>query len=492
MQNMIIFQAFHWYYSAEGNLWNHLNEKAEFLASLGITHVWLPPAYKSAEGANEPGYAVYDLYDLGEFDQKGSVRTRYGTKQEYIDCIKRLQKHGLQVLADIIFNHRLGADEKEKVPTAIVADEDRNQLISDQHTVEVFTRFTFPGRKGKYSDFEWNAQCFTGVCDDGNIRILLNEHSGGEWDQVLENEKGNFDYLLGADVEFRNPYVREELKRWGEWFVEETGVDGFRLDALKHMTHDYFPEWIGHLNAKFNKEFLQIGEYWKNDVGMLREYIRLTEGTIHLFDVPIHHNFFEAGNAGADYDLRKIFDNTLTMQQPERSISFVDNHDTQPLQSLESYVEYWFKPLAYALILLREQAIPCVFYPDLFDAYYLGEKEGEMVTVELHPTPNIQTMLKIRAKAAYGRQHDYFDSANFLGWTRQGTEDMPGSGIAVLLSNHEDASLWMSLGERNAGKTFYDQTGNRQEKVVLNEQGEAEFFTYGRSVSVWVSEELNY
>ncbi|MDI8752022.1 hypothetical protein MJH54_31455, partial [Salmonella enterica subsp. enterica serovar Montevideo] len=41
------------------------------------------------------------------------------------------------------------------------------------------------------------------------------------------------------------------------------------------------------------------------------------------------------------------------------------NHDTQPLQALEAPVEPWFKPLAYALILLRENGVPSVFYPDL-------------------------------------------------------------------------------------------------------------------------------
>lgn len=43
---------------------------------------------------NDTGYAVYDLYDLGEFNQKGSIETKYGTKQEYIDAIKTLKVMG--------------------------------------------------------------------------------------------------------------------------------------------------------------------------------------------------------------------------------------------------------------------------------------------------------------------------------------------------------------------------------------------------------------
>ncbi|MGZ8525904.1 MAG: alpha-amylase, partial [Chitinophagaceae bacterium] len=85
MRNLTLFQFFHWYYSPEGNLWKHAADEANHLSSLGITHMWLPPAYKSAYGIKEPGYAVYDLYDLGEFDQKGAIRTRYGTRQQYQD-----------------------------------------------------------------------------------------------------------------------------------------------------------------------------------------------------------------------------------------------------------------------------------------------------------------------------------------------------------------------------------------------------------------------
>ena len=86
-QNTIIFQFFHWYTNNDDQLWNYCASQAETLASKGVTHVYLPPAYKSAFGTAEPGYAVYDLFDLGEFDQKGTVRTKYGTKEEYLKCI---------------------------------------------------------------------------------------------------------------------------------------------------------------------------------------------------------------------------------------------------------------------------------------------------------------------------------------------------------------------------------------------------------------------
>ena len=90
MQNGTIIQYFHWYLPRDGKFWQQVKAEAPRLAELGINSVWLPPACKGAEGNYSVGYDVYDLYDLGEFDQKGSVRTKYGTKEEYIAAVKAL------------------------------------------------------------------------------------------------------------------------------------------------------------------------------------------------------------------------------------------------------------------------------------------------------------------------------------------------------------------------------------------------------------------
>ena len=63
------------------------------------------PAYKGTAGVEDVGYGVYDYYDLGEFDQKGSIPTKYGTKDEYLEAIKALQDQGwrfTQILYSII------------------------------------------------------------------------------------------------------------------------------------------------------------------------------------------------------------------------------------------------------------------------------------------------------------------------------------------------------------------------------------------------------
>ena len=76
MKNGALFQFFHWYTPDEGKFWNHGAEQAAALAELGVSAVWLPPAYKSMSGIHSNGYDSYDLFDMGEFDQKGTIRAR--------------------------------------------------------------------------------------------------------------------------------------------------------------------------------------------------------------------------------------------------------------------------------------------------------------------------------------------------------------------------------------------------------------------------------
>ena len=78
--NKTMMQYFEWYLPNDGFWWKRCAAKAANLADLGITDVWLPPAYKGTT-QEDVGYGVYDMYDLGEFDQKGTIRTKYGTKE---------------------------------------------------------------------------------------------------------------------------------------------------------------------------------------------------------------------------------------------------------------------------------------------------------------------------------------------------------------------------------------------------------------------------
>ncbi|HET7899340.1 MAG TPA: alpha-amylase family glycosyl hydrolase, partial [Flavisolibacter sp.] len=185
MQNGTMMQYFHWYYPKDGSLWNKIKEDAPWLASIGINAVWLPPAYKGTQGEYSIGYDVYDLYDLGEFDSKESVRTKYGTRQEYLDAIEALHRENIGVYVDIVLNHLGGGDETERLQVVKMNPENRTEIISDPYEIEAYTKFTYPARNGKYSSFQWDHTCFSGVDYDhlrqeNGIYNILNEY-GTEW-----------------------------------------------------------------------------------------------------------------------------------------------------------------------------------------------------------------------------------------------------------------------------------------------------------------------
>ena len=474
--NGIMMQYFEWYMECNQNLWNMVAENAEKLSEIGITALWLPPAYKGMAGKDDVGYGVYDLYDLGEFDQKGSIKTKYGSKDEYINCIETLKQAGIEVYADVVLNHKMGADMLQTIPATKVDWGDHYKELSNQEIVRVATKFTFPGRHHKYSDFEWNWTHFHGIdYDDKSKEHAIFKFKDKKWDDAVDEEFGNYDYLMGADIDFTNPEVVEECYKWAKWYIETTGVTGFRLDAVKHINASFYKDFIKRIRENISKNLFTVGEYWSTDKERLHRYITETEGEISLFDVPLHYNFFNASNDD-NYDLATILNNTLMKENPNRAVTFVDNHDTQPGQSLQSFINNWFKLPAYSIILLRNEGYPCVFYGDFYGIPH----------DEIKPIYNLDTLIELRKEKAYGNQTDYFDNRNYIGWTREGDDEHLKSGLAVLISNAGDGEKRMYIGEKFAGCQFIDSLSNCEDIITIDEQGFGIFKVKGKSVSVWV------
>lgn len=469
MSNKTIMQYFEWYLPADGQLWNQVAQDAQHLAELGFTDVWLPPAYKGDGGMNNVGYAVYDLYDLGEFDQKGTVPTKYGTKDEYLHAIDALHRQGLHAMADIVLNHRIGADVTEDTYGRKMDMRNRLKELRDFKNLRVWTLFSFPGRKGKYSDFVWTREHFSSV--DYNALTGSNEFifklAGHLFSTKVTREKGNYDYLMGADVDFSVPEVREELGRWGRWYQDFTGFDSMRIDAVKHISYAFFPQWLDMMRKYKHRELFSVGEYWQNDLGELLEYLEHSQYRMSLFDVPLHYRFEKASLSDNSYPLCDILKNSLVSAKQEYAVTFVDNHDTQHDQPLYSWVQGWFKPLAYALILLRQEGTPCVFYGDLY-----GVPQYSIPKVR-----ELENLLRARKDYAQGEQRDYFDHDNVIGWTR-------GETMAVVMSNGHEGWKDMTLG--TPGQVFVDMLGNRQEEVIIGSDGKGRFTCNGRGVSLWI------
>lgn len=478
--NNIMMQYFEWYLPKDCSLWNNLAKDAKHLENIGITHIWLPPAYKGADGISDVGYGVYDLYDLGEFEQKGTIPTKYGTKDEYLETIKILHENNIKVLADIVLNHKIGADETEDVLAVQDDASNRNVSLTDTKSIRVWTKYLFPGRNNTYSDFKWNWTHFHGIDWDENTgTTAIYQFYGKHWDDDVDKENGNFDYLMGADIDLNNVDVVKELEKWGKWYINTTLVDGFRLDAVKHIRAEFYPEWLAEIEKISDKKIFAVGEYWSSNINVINEYIDKTNGCMSLFDIPLHYNFYRASISNGNFNMSHIFDGTLVENNPSKAVTFVDNHDTEPGQALESWVLDWFKPLAYALILLRKDGFPCVFYGD-----YYGIPEKQINSKQ----EALDIFLRIRKYFAYGEQIDYFDDYNVIGFTRLGDYEHQNSGLAVVMSNSTGGVIQMKVGEKFANTTFYDCTGNIVETVQVDNDGMGEFSCKDGSVSVWIKQ----
>ena len=338
--NDTMMQYFEWYLPNDGLWWKRCAAKADNLAALGITQVWLPPAYKGIS-QDDVGYSVYDMYDLGEFDQKGTIRTKYGTKKEYLDAIRAFHAAGIRVFGDIVLNHRMGGDELEEIQAVTVNPENRCEQTGDEQTIRAWSRFTFPGRSGKYSRFIWDHRHFSGTDWDeisqepGKIYRFADK----TWAPETDPENGNFDYLMGMDVDMSNPDVVRETDRWLSWYLKETGIDGLRLDAVKHISFSFYRDLLKSIRENGHPDLPAVGEYWSGDLQRLTHYLDSVDNEMSLFDVALHYNIFNASQAGADYDLRTILDGTLVRERPNNAVTFVDNHDTQHGQSLQSFTK---------------------------------------------------------------------------------------------------------------------------------------------------------
>lgn len=478
-RNHTMIQFFEWHIEADGEHWNHLKEWAPELKKRGIDSVWIPPITK-AESPQDTGYAVYDLYDLGEFDQKGERRTKYGTKEELEEAIKACHDHGINVYVDVVMNHKAAADETETFQVIEVDPNDRETEISEPFDIEGWTKFTFPNREQKYSSFTWNFNHFNGTDFDqktgkkGVFRILGENKS---WNNRVDDEFGNYDYLMFANIDYAHPEVREEMIKWGKWLQETLGCDGYRLDAIKHIDHRFVESFVKEVTDTANRPFYIFGEFWNNDLEACEEFLNNVDYQLDLFDVMLHYNLHEASKMGRDFDLTTIFNDTLVQTNPLQAVTFVDNHDSQPNESLESWIDDWFKQSAYALILLRADGYPCLFYGD-----YLGINGDEPIEGKKEA---IDPLLYARYEKAYGEQDDYFDHPNTIGWVRRGIDELSGSGCAVILSNGDNGEKRMFVGENRAGEEWKDLTGNREDTITIEEDGFATFPVNGRSVSVW-------
>ncbi|WP_051412161.1 alpha-amylase domain-containing protein [Halonatronum saccharophilum] len=476
-------------YPEEANLWNLLADRAGELSDVGITSLWLPPASKAfanniGDGREVPadvGYGVYDLWDLGEFDQKDTVRTKYGTKDELEGALSAIHDAGMEAYFDIVFNHRMGADYIENVNT------------QGHGEIEAWTGFDFEGRNTYYTqdkwdnlwhDFKWNQNeygVFTAVDWDARGEaegVFLFEHK--QWGNVTHQD----DYLMGANVDYysgdwKNEKVIDEMKAWGEWIINDIGFDGFRMDATAHIDNRFISEWVKHVQDNTDKDVFFVAEAWIPDVaGYLQDVDEAGSGQLdyfRAFDFGLRDTFGQLRDG--DLDLRNLNNAGLSgVGYGHRSVTFLDNHDT----NRDEPNDYNQTPInnranqAYTYILTRKHSIPTIFWKDY---YQYGMKD------------TLDKLISARRNFAYGEAYEYGgNTEGVYVYTRAGLDEVEGTGLVMLISDYEDGSQAIMDGVYSGrpNTIYIDYTGNVDGIVETDNNGYGDFKVNPDSWSVWV------
>lgn len=144
--------------------------------------------------------------------------------------------------------------------------ENRQEALTEPYEIEGWTGFDFPGRNGCYNDFKWHWYHFTGLDYDAKnnetgIYMITGDNKGWANNDLIDDEHGNFDYLMYNDLDFKHPEVIQNLQDWAKWFIETTGIEGFRLDAVKHIDSYFIQTFVNDIRTQIKPDLEVFGEY---------------------------------------------------------------------------------------------------------------------------------------------------------------------------------------------------------------------------------------
>jgi glycosidase len=325
---------------------NGVTEKLDYVSELGADAIWFMPIMAS------PTYHKYDVTDYK------SIHPDYGTMEDFKKLLEEAHSRDIKIVIDMIINH-----------------------TSTQHPWFIESSSS---RDNAYRDYYVWAQKDTITAFLDKKVITLDSDNIRQWHDPGKGEDFYYGFFWGGmpDLNFDNPKVREEIYEIGRFWLEEVGVDGFRLDAAKHI----FPDDRPLDNHAFWKEFRSKMEAIKPDVYLVGEVYDKKEivapylpGLPALFNFDFHYTLLEALNTENGMLLATKQKEILDFYQGITS-SFIDatissNHD-QPrlLNELDSDPEKYKQA---STIMLTMPGAPYLYYGE--EIGMLGLKPDENI-----------------------------------------------------------------------------------------------------------------
>ena len=324
----VMLQGFHWtsYDPAKnGNkIWYQIiRENAQVIKDAGFDYVWFPPPSRSAAGDN--GYLPTEWFTL---------ENGYGNKDALKQAVTALKP--VMALCDIVINHRCG--------TATGGADFTNPAFGNaqQNRAAVV--------KGD------DCNCGKGKPEEAHLDGSISEGNDA-----------------GRDLDHSNSRVRTQVKLFQKMLKDEIGFAGWRYDQVR----GYIGKHIGQYNDA-SKPVFSVGEFWDNRPENVLSWVKETGEKSTAFDFPTRQALVDA-TLGQDYSRLKTTAGKppgLIGVRPEMSVTFIENHDTEPVRDGGSKRFPDDRIMQGYVYILTHPGIPCVFWRHFFDQ---GEQQKAQI-----------------------------------------------------------------------------------------------------------------
>jgi glycosidase len=290
---------------------NHL----DYIKDLGCSALWLSPVFEN----NETAYHGYATQDYTEVDK------RFGTKKDLADLVDAAHAMDMRVFLDIVLHHS-----------------GNNWSYPDDFEYYYYNGAVFPFGKWRYEDKPTPAELRNPdlYWRKGQIRNF------DAYPETREGDFGNFKTYKNDDSP-EALYVQEILTKIHCYWIRETDVDGFRLDAVKHMGEKAISQFCSHIREYAytlgKRNFFLFGEllgpeemynkYIGPKTSITVEDTAIYYGLNSVLDFPLYHVLADVilGNATPEKLIERyesLRKNAMSRGEfGEFLVTFIDNHD---------------------------------------------------------------------------------------------------------------------------------------------------------------------
>src|SRR2546426_7589408 len=340
--------------------WNELIKKMPEIAEAGYTSLWLPPPCKGGS-VYSVGYDQFDAFDLGDKNQRGTVPTKYGTKDQLLKMVETAHRFGIRVYFDNIMNHRAFdvPGYNSSSPTNLYP----GLLPKDFHLQTISGGYyrNWPSVENYANQWDVQYESLSGLIDlatePGSVNGNFGNTLGSTTSKIsFIRQPSNPDYymdptgpLLGGSWRPFNGTngvpvsedVNAYLIRAVMWTLYTAKCDGFRLDAVKHVPSGFFGDpsakfsgytggiqaifdWVHGYGTNFNSSYVETddcrnscfdAEAPRNDAMLFGEhlgepptYSEYIANGMRLLNTPMRSagDSYTAGGSGSGLDQRDI------------------------------------------------------------------------------------------------------------------------------------------------------------------------------------------